>query len=877
MTLRDKDRQLADRCNQAALAATEAVEWLDQHRDPSPQIANLQSMLRRQTVEARRLGTAAARPVSVGVFGPSQSGKSFLIGKLISPQNNPAKVIFGTGDAAVRQDFLSQVNPAGGDETTGLVTRFSLTTYDTPTGFPVVLRLLREVDIIKILANTFRFDLKGQYRIHPDHQNSDKIEDRTVTSESIDALAATLGPLKMAQAQPGMAIEDVFELREYVEKHLDGHMLGLETAESYWVLLERLLPFLDPAGRVQALAPLWATLEEFSDLYLRLKAGLDLLNHSDQIYTGLDALADRQRGVLHVNTLLDLDVAETAETGAPEMLTVTSGKKAAGKNAVVTLPMCIVTALTAELRVTLETAPWDFFTHTDLLDFPGARSRENKSVGDFLRDPSEPCARANCFLRGKVALLFDNYAAELDLNVMLLCTGPENQEVKTLPGLTKEWVTRTHGDTPAKRAGKPTALFYCLTKCDTLFVRKVGSDNPVSTRLGNNFRPYTWWLDEWTPGAPFDNLFLIRNPGIEDRGLFNYAAKPVDAADDFVPLETGMTADFKDYLAATFQPTFSGDDLVKKHLSDPASKMASLLELNDGGTSLLAQSLAPVCNPDLKYAQIIPRADHTVSLLSQSLAGFYESSDLEKRVTERTARIKRLLAALRKKPHLIGPFISDFQVEDTLMEAAYRHYRRTADEQPSEVDVFDDLFNDDADAAAKTSPTDNFGTVLIEWWARHLSEKVPNSRWCDLLNVDEEALRGMVEEIVIGTERQNVANAMAVQIDAFTQNTMRLDAAARRVAIFASQMLNARVNLPLDAGDDPQRPRFVRKPFAPEHLPEDPKALQKYRLTYFKDWMDAMIDLTVQNASWGTGGAVDVVANAAMKDILGRLGAASDG
>ncbi len=860
MDLRDKDRALAERCNSAATASSQAVEWLDTHREPSPRISNLQKQLRRQAVEARRLGTAAARPMSVGVFGASQMGKSFLIGKLIRPKERPVDVIFGTGDDAVRQDFLSQVNPSGGDETTGLVTRFSLRSFDTPAGNPVVLRMLREVDIPKILTNTFLYDLKGQYRIQPDPE-VETTEDRSLTSERIDVLAQKLEPLKQSKPQPGMSIEDVYELREYIEKNLEDHVLSQETAEGYWHILETMVPYLDGSGRVLALAPLWAELEEFNDLYSKLKGALDQLGHPKLVFTGLNALADRSRGVLHVNTLRDLDAE-----GSPETLAVVSDT---GAN--VTLPMCVVTALTAELCVTLESAPWPFFTHTDLLDFPGARSRENTTVHEFLRAPSEPMARSNCFLRGKVAVLFDNYAADLDLNVMLLCAGPENFEVKSLPGLLKDWITRTHGETPAKRSRVPTGLFYCLTKCDTLFIRKVGLDDPITARFENNIDAYPWWIKEWVPGKTFDNVFLIRNPAIEDRGVFEYDPKPEGSPDDFVPPETGLTSEFQQYLDDKFSNQFLTNAMVQQHVAQPDKKLEALLELNDGGTSLLAESLAPVCNPDLKYDQILPRAETTIAMLGTELSGYYESGDLEKRLEERTARIGKLIAALRKKPSEIGPFIASFQVDASLMEAAYRQFRRSHIETPPEEDVFDALF-DDAEAAETTTTEIGFGKVLIEWWARFLSEKVPDSPWCDRLGVDEETLRGFVEELMIGAERQNIAHALEARVDQFTTNTMRLDAAARRVSIFASAVLNDQLNLPHGRNPENAPGRFERNAFPPEELPEDPTAMQRLRLTYFKDWMDAIQDVTVQNASFGAGGTVDVEANSAMGNILSMLG-----
>ena len=54
----------------------------------------------------------------------------------------------------------------------------------------------------------------------------------------------------------------------------------------------------------------------------------------------------------------------------------------------------VVAALTAELVVPLAERPWDSFEHTDLLDFPGARTREDIS------DPDAFLAAVVGFLEG---------------------------------------------------------------------------------------------------------------------------------------------------------------------------------------------------------------------------------------------------------------------------------------------------------------------------------------------------------------------------------------------------------------------------------------------------------------------------------------------
>ena len=60
---------------------------------------------------------------------------------------------------AERLDFIDHVNPPGAaKEATGLVTRFSCIHQETPPGFPVVLKLLSEADLVKVLGNSFFCD-----------------------------------------------------------------------------------------------------------------------------------------------------------------------------------------------------------------------------------------------------------------------------------------------------------------------------------------------------------------------------------------------------------------------------------------------------------------------------------------------------------------------------------------------------------------------------------------------------------------------------------------------------------------------------------------------------------------------------------------------
>ena len=94
----------------------------------------------------------------VGVFGPSQAGKSYLVSILASRDGRPLQARF----ADRTYDFLREINPPGNRESTGLVTRFGLGLSDGPADFPVKVRLLTQTDIVKILGNSFLLDFDHQ-------------------------------------------------------------------------------------------------------------------------------------------------------------------------------------------------------------------------------------------------------------------------------------------------------------------------------------------------------------------------------------------------------------------------------------------------------------------------------------------------------------------------------------------------------------------------------------------------------------------------------------------------------------------------------------------------------------------------------------------
>ena len=296
-------------------------------------------------------------------------------------------------------DFIEKINPEGGKESTGLVTRFSIRSQEHPSGFPVCLRLLSESDIVKILANSYFMD--------GDHAMEAPCEPDAIRQALDSARASAAGPV--AGPVAGLSEDEIYDIQDYVESQFRGQE-RVKALEPLWDEAAELAPKLDIAGRAALLSLIWGGHAPFSELYALLARALADLGHPADAFCPMEAVIPRDKSIIDVATLTGLG------RDGGDLLEV---RPLAGSSR--SLQRAVVTALTAELRIVLPAAPRPFFEHTDLLDFPGTRSRQQVVLERFLA--TEPEGLKETFLRGKVAYLFDRYVAEQELTSMLLCIG----------------------------------------------------------------------------------------------------------------------------------------------------------------------------------------------------------------------------------------------------------------------------------------------------------------------------------------------------------------------------------------------------------------------------------------------------------------------
>ncbi len=894
----------------AADGAVRAVAWIDQAGELlGDQGKGLAREFRRHAAAGKRLRAAIDRPMCVGVFGPSQSGKSFLVSALARKSGTRLVADFGEEQL----DFLDAIDPGGGRESTGLVTRFTIKRQTTPAGFPVQIRTLSQVDLVKILANTYYLDC--------DHSEREPIDPAAIADRLAEVRAS-------AQATPvdGLTEDDMYDLQDYFDKSF-GASNGVETIrrfrDGYWPEVETLAPRLPLARRARLFSILWGDVPQFTKIYERLCAALQALNFAPEAFCTLAALVPKVQQNVPKSIIDVLTLRGLGEDGGEKLTVVTrDGRKA-------DIARYEVTALTAELQISIRDKPWDFFDHTDLLDFPGARSREGiKHVDAYLAEG--PDQLWGLFLRGKVAYLFERYCAERELTAMLLCIADSNQEVRTLPGMVNDWIEATHGKSVEDRSKQATALFLVLTKFDRELTKKEqpGEEGMrwttrMHSSLTDFFGKQHRWPSKWDTSGSFRNTFWLRNPNFPQKEFFNYAkgAEGLDAESEIRPDQQGHLGALKS--------GFVANAAVEAHFADPGAAWDAALTLNDGGVTYLANKLAPVCRPALKLAQIEGRLAALCADMRARLAPFYVSDDIEAEVAKKREQAERLAEWLLGvvESRRFGELVDDLLItEDAMREVYHRMDRGKLAAAPLEPEAAavaqqsggvrsalrDKVFkkkSDGAPAASKPAPVPVankpqllpearvFSAAALERWVAQLQELAADedarayydSKDGELGQLAHELATGIRSVVASGAAstpgprvslRDELAHAVNEMIRFQIKGATRGELPAR----LATLLVNAFVaslgfdREPLDArprAGEEERPVFRPKSeiSAPPQLTED---APRFEEDYSVDWVVALMEMMTASVRRRGGASVDTAKNSALGALLALWASSPD-
>jgi hypothetical protein len=878
------DVKLRDRAGAMADAARQAGEWVKRNEEAiGAGSRELRREFHRFGRSARQFEAAAQRPMCVAVFGPSQVGKSYLVSALArkpAAEGSPASLM--AVFAGQRMDFLKEINPEEEQEATGLVTRFSMTPNPGAGARPVVVRLLDQIDIVKILANTYFHDFEAA-------------QERVPLESEVRQALEQAG--KHAQANPIDDI-DIDDLHVY----FDAQFLARETTKllsriGYWDQLEAFAPALPIGDRVKLYSFLWGQLPEFTDLYVQLYADLKGLGFSREAHCPIEALIPRGKSIINVKALGNI-VGE--DTDKLEVQGRASAPYAIARSH--------LTAITAELLIQIAEEPWPFFQHTDLLDFPGARSREmiNEPPDAYVKKPG---SIAGLFRRGKVAYLFDRYREQKEITSMLLCVVPGNQDVMTLPRTVLSWIHDSHGANPADRSRVETSLLFVMTKFDRRFETSQGKPissqerwaGAISTALTGYFGPKSSddWTRSWHPNEAFSNCYWLRNPNVHALGLMRYTP---DRATELGLLEPDRIEEIKrEYLDnETVQRHFGGTERALKAWD-------AAFVLNDGGVRFLAESLAPVCRPELKRRQIEERLRVLQRQMREKLDEFNVTDDNQ---AEKDKRIRAAEQAVDSLGEVVaaqrfGHFLSELQVASDALELLFQRTKLTGNIGAMASDKkaaggnggwFKKMLKTGGietkgAAGSKTFAQQqgndyvSLATASVEHWAARLRTLPQNERVLGFLGVDQRTVETIVRELLAGEERLKLRERIAGRIEVVTPFIEPGATEMIKPALVSAENLNRyvwmlgqdelaatqRAESPRD--DDRMVPVF-QKTDPIDKLERLPGNAYGYQRDFVADWVFSFVALAKRNADDGIQRRFSREESAALGAILAGLGEA---
>lgn len=887
-TMMATPEELIDACTAIVDGTARAVSWVQDVRSGSARLDRegdgLRMHLYREGSRARRLAAAAERPMAVGFFGLSQAGKSYLISALARGKNGALE----TDMDGQRLNFIAHINPpGGGKEATGIVTRFTRQSRPTPSGFPIILTLFGEADLVKIIGNSFFMDF--------DRQKVSICSDPSEIVARLERVASKACPVLTG----GMVSSDVVDLMDYFSNRFPRDMEPYKAG--FWPRAIDMAPRLSTQDRAELFSLLWGDIPELTAAWLHLASALSLIDHAPRVFAALDALvsSDGAGGFSQKSSIMNVDMlARLGRDDAGSVQVVADHDGKAGHS--VSIPRPVLAALACEMIFPLADPPHaSMLEQVDLLDFPGYRGRLKvghlSEVVDRLegRDPV-----AELVLRGKVAYLFERYTDDQEMNVLVLCTPCHKQsDVNDLGPAMEGWIESTQGATPEDRSRRKPGLIWAITMFDerlksrpdeTLDLVREGWGGMMRLTLLEKFEQFEW-VSDWTPGQPFDNVFLVRKPGmaagvIETSGRCEIALAPG-----------------QDQRLAAMRGTFVQDSSVRRHVHDPGAAWDAVLALDDGGMGRLVDYLAEVAVRSVKLERIAEQtADIRTRLLSSVLGPFYQidgegaiarKQDIARRVQvglqQRLDRFGELIHALHPSPERLRTLYYDLEEETAVSGGGPDH----GESSPGAGSLFSlDLSGFGEVVSAPSSVPSSgrggraarYARAVISDWMRTVRDIPGNIHMQRLLGMGEDILQILADELITGAARNGLEERLA---DALQEVEERASATrghlADRQTLVAATCLGAWVDwLGLADMSVDRRPfsshiagrRLFATPSPVADPPELPASPLNYPALYLVDWIDAFREMAIANAGHLAGSEISPEQNRNLGRIIARIG-----
>lgn len=481
------NQQLNHQLQQITQGIDQAIDWMSDARQHAMRLdieADLLTIkLRRHHHQARQLSDSALTAMSIGFFGHSAAGKQHLISALVADGNGRLETSLG----GKTLDFWQQVKP--GYQASGVVTRFSYQAAVNHASHPVLLSLLREVDIVTLVIGASLLDNQQDEQRHAlDEQH---------IADHLQQLIMRRQPLAIA----GISGDEVIRLWDYLARHDAPHQQILNS--HFWPVAIELAPYLSIDDRARLFSVLWAERPPLTEAYRHFAYTLQHLGGAAQVLAPLSVLVDDMllpaNGIMNVATLDDLNTPADTHIQVLPWVNHQAGNS-------VTLSLAELTLLAVELQIPLSMPATDnIFASVDLLDFPAVNPSFNAAPP--LDHHVYPLAAL--LSQAKNSYLLERYTDQQQINLLLVCNAAaQRAEVKVVGKALDYWVKQTQGENAQVRSRRNPGLIWALTPFD----QRITSDQSVAgaTNYDEAVQRYVG-----NPGDSWGTLLALDSRGIE--------------------------------------------------------------------------------------------------------------------------------------------------------------------------------------------------------------------------------------------------------------------------------------------------------------------------------------------------------------------------
>ena len=612
----------------------------------------------------KRIENSLSENCSAAAYGESQVGKSYLMSSLLSTPESPFVI---TNDGK-EYSFIDDLNPSGGNtsktESTGVITRFTIKNDNEVMKDYVKVKNLSVADLLMLLVDSYYNDLK----IDPS---------RVLLSEQINSELSNVQYLwasKNSPVQEVLTEDDVKDICDYISQVLGSNAVNITRSDFRKVVAPK-IQFVSCDNWVKIFSILWNKNDELNHLFSLLINEFKKINFETEVYVPFEAVL-RDKGTLLKIEWLDSVCGLKHETETD--ILVTDVYNSQGKLLANNFNKSSLSALMAELTFVLPSQiakDRRFLQKIDLLDFPGARSREK------FKEQEISTVLPTILRRGKVAYLFNKYSRSLRISSVLFCHHNDQKNEPTLGETINEWIETNIGKTAEERTEDLTRtngvspLFFVATKFN-IELERTKNDSITNTELlGEHWKRFktvfpeiikpSTWFDKWVirgglfRSEAFQSIYLLRDYywSMKNQVFDGYNDKTKSPE-----LSRHNYEDYPDYFQ-NLEKSFLNNDFVQKHFANPKLSWDEVSSLNSDGSKAIIRDLDSISgvldaarkDKFLKELRIIRDE------IQSKLHVYYEPENKEdNNVRTRTiaGEIRRRLdSQIGKKPEIFGYII----------------------------------------------------------------------------------------------------------------------------------------------------------------------------------------------------------------------------